>query len=109
MDNSNFTTDQSSSQVLPTGYELDEYVIEQEIGAGGFGITYKAYDKQLDRYVAIKEYFPFNLASRDEGMHVSPKTRVAQDVDEYQWVISNATVLPTSSWILPWGAMFPKF
>ena len=77
MENSNFTTDQSSSQVLPAGYELDEYVIEQEIGAGGFGITYKAYDKQLDRYVAIKEYFPFNLASRDEGMQVSPKTRVA--------------------------------
>lgn len=88
MENSNFTTDQSSSQVLPAGYELDEYVIEQEIGAGGFGITYKAYDKQLDRYVAIKEYFPFNLASRDEGMHVSPKTRVAQDVDEYQWGLS---------------------
>jgi serine/threonine protein kinase len=79
---------QAASQALPPGYELDEYVIEKEIGAGGFGITYKAYDKQLNRHVAVKEYFPFNLAARDQGLLVSPKTRVAQDVDEYDWGLS---------------------
>ena len=91
MDNhqpSNPHSDQPASQALPPGYELDEYVVEKEIGAGGFGVTYKAYDKQLDRYVAIKEYFPFNLATRDHTMHVAPKTRVAQDVDEYTWGLS---------------------
>lgn len=77
-----------SSQVLPAGYQLDDYIIEKEIGAGGFGVTYKAYDQQLNRHVAIKEYFPFNLAARDSSMHVSPKTRVAEDVDEYSWGLS---------------------
>ena len=77
-----------STQVLPAGYELDDYVIEKEIGAGGFGVTYKAFDQQLNRHVAIKEYFPFNLAVRDNSMHVSPKTRVAEDMDEYSWGLS---------------------
>lgn len=88
MSSDSTSDDQYASQALPPGYELDEYVIEKEIGAGGFGVTYKAYDKQLDRYVAIKEYFPFNLASRDQSLLVSPKTRVAQDVDEYNWGLS---------------------
>lgn len=77
-----------NAQVLPEGYQLDDYIIENEIGAGGFGVTYKAYDQQLNRHVAIKEYFPFNLAARDHSMHVSPKTRVAEDVDEYSWGLS---------------------
>jgi len=76
------------TQVLPKGYQLDDYIIENEIGSGGFGITYKAFDQQLNRYVAIKEYFPFNLAARDHAMHVSPKTRVLEDVDEYSWGLS---------------------
>lgn len=88
MDDANSSDNQAVSQALPPGYELDEYVIEKEIGAGGFGITYKARDKQLDRYVAIKEYFPFNLAARDQSFLVSPKTRVAQDVEEYDWGLS---------------------
>ena len=78
----------SPTQVLPKGYQLDDYIIENEIGSGGFGITYKAFDQQLNRYVAIKEYFPFNLAARDHAMHVSPKTRVLEDVDEYSWGLS---------------------
>jgi|GEM_PF-1041681 len=87
MDNESSSQDTGEihSQVLPAGYALDEYSIEKEIGSGGFGVTYRARDKHLDRVVAIKEYFPFNLASRASSFQVSPKTRIAKDVEEYQW------------------------
>ncbi len=35
----------------------DTYVIECKLGEGGFGITYKAIQKRLNRAVCIKEYF----------------------------------------------------
>jgi serine/threonine protein kinase len=43
---------------------LLEYRIEQVLGAGGFGITYRALDTNLDKDVAIKEYLPGELAMR---------------------------------------------
>ncbi|MEM7080549.1 MAG: protein kinase [Pseudomonadota bacterium] len=75
----------NNSQVLPSGYTIGKFEIEKEIGAGGFGITYKAFDTVLRRHVAIKEYFPFNLAARGHEFTVAPKTQVAGDVEEYEW------------------------
>ena len=48
------------SPFLPAGVALgrDRYVIEAVLGQGGFGITYRARDQQLQRWVAIKEFFP---------------------------------------------------
>jgi serine/threonine protein kinase len=43
---------------------LLEYRIDQVLGAGGFGITYRARDTNLDKDVAIKEYLPGELAMR---------------------------------------------
>ncbi|MDH3233003.1 MAG: protein kinase [Alphaproteobacteria bacterium] len=51
---------------LPQGYQLDDYVINRILGAGGFGITYLAHEKTLDRSVAIKEFLPRDLAVRGE-------------------------------------------
>jgi len=41
------------------------YEIDQVLGRGGFGITYLAHHKNLQRPVAIKEYLPGDLAERD--------------------------------------------
>ena len=49
---------------LPMQAMLLEYRIEQVLGAGGFGITYRARDTNLDKDVAIKEYLPGELAMR---------------------------------------------
>ncbi len=43
----------------------NRYIVGRSIGAGGFGITYSAYDLQNDCRVAIKEYFPSGIVSRN--------------------------------------------
>ena len=70
-------------QALPAGYRLNEYRIEGVIGSGGFGITYKALDTQLDKTVAIKEYLPNEFAVRTDATTVQPKSTA--DQDDYQW------------------------
>lgn len=51
-------------QALPNGTELRDYRIEGVLGQGGFGITYRARDLRLDNTVAMKEYFPVQVAIR---------------------------------------------
>ena len=69
---------------LPIGAELvGEYLIESVLGAGGFGITYRARDLGLDKLVAIKEYFPGEYAVRDSTMTVG--ARSGRHSDMYEW------------------------
>lgn len=43
------------------------YVVGRVLGEGGFGITYIGWDSVLEFPVAIKEYFPANVALRDSS------------------------------------------
>lgn len=54
------------SHYLQPGTKLNgTYIIGKVLGQGGFGCTYKAYDINLDRVVAIKENFPKDFVARD--------------------------------------------
>ena len=62
----------SVSHTLPIDYSLNCYTIKGILGQGGFGITYLAHDNNLDRDVAIKEYMPRDIASRQSDLTVRP-------------------------------------
>lgn len=45
----------------------ERYEVGLSVGAGGFGITYIAWDRLLKKVVAIKEYYPAGLVNRVPG------------------------------------------
>jgi hypothetical protein len=57
---------------LSIGTRLGEFEIRSLIGIGRVGIVYRAFDHELEREVAVREYLPAALASRaDDGrVHV---------------------------------------
>lgn len=76
--------DSQHDQALTPGYRLGPFEVTAVLGAGSFGITYRADDRNLDRTVAVKEYFPFRYAKRGaDGFTVQPISR--RHVRSYQW------------------------
>src|SRR5260370_6863 len=68
---------------LQPGQMIGRYEIVAILGQGGFGITYRARDAQLNREVAIKEYLPSALAVRLDGVTVLPRT--TRMADDFTW------------------------
>lgn len=65
----------------------DEYRVGPVLGAGSFGITYRARDVHLDTTVAIKEYYPRHMAGRtDASKEVQPHT--AEETEEFEFGLS---------------------
>ncbi|MDX1488464.1 MAG: protein kinase, partial [Acidiferrobacterales bacterium] len=69
---------------LSPGTRIEAYEINNVLGVGGFGVTYKAYDHTLQRDVALKEYLPTGLAVRTpDGTTVTPKSE--NDAESYEY------------------------
>jgi serine/threonine protein kinase len=76
-------TDDIHPDALPLQYRLNIYLVERILGRGGFGITYLARDTNLDTHVAIKEYLPVEVATREAVSTVRPKLNSQRD--RYGW------------------------
>ena len=70
-------------QALPVGTRLGDYRLDALIGHGGFGITYRAFDTQLAKFVAIKEYMPVEFATRRADGQVAPRS--SRFADDFTW------------------------
>lgn len=55
----------SSHHLSPGTLLRDRYLLGCVLGEGGYGITYIGYDSLLQNRVAVKEYFPVELCTRD--------------------------------------------
>lgn len=56
---------------LPIGSVLAGYEVVRVLGLGGFGITYAGVNPITEHEVAIKEFFPTGLATRDASSRLS--------------------------------------
>ena len=74
----------TDARALPKGTQLSDYRLEHVLGHGGFGITYLATDLSLNKKVAIKEYYPREIAVRNRTKAVHP-TGSAEDRDNFSW------------------------
>ena len=70
-------------QALPPGTRLGDYRLDGMIGHGGFGITYRAFDTQLAKFVAIKEYLPVEFAVRQADGQMVPRS--ARSAEDFTW------------------------
>ena len=59
-----------------------QYIIDKVLGQGGFGITYAATDHKTGNKVAVKEFFPDTMATR-QGTTVIPFTGERGDSFSY--------------------------
>lgn len=63
-----------SATTLPLNHALISCDIRSVLGEGGFGIVYRAWDRQLERFIAVKEYMPSALAVRGLSHEVRAKS-----------------------------------
>ncbi|HEX3095412.1 MAG TPA: FHA domain-containing serine/threonine-protein kinase [Candidatus Angelobacter sp.] len=57
----------SPLQLLPGTILNDRILIGKQLGQGGFGITYIAYDLKTNQRLAVKEYFPREISTRSQN------------------------------------------
>lgn len=75
----------SSRGLQPQTILNGKYIVGKVVGEGGFGITYIAYDLVLNNRVAIKEYFPSELVTRDTSSGTQTALTVLTGSKEEQY------------------------
>ncbi len=75
--------EQQHRLALPKGTRIRDFEFHRVLGHGGFGITYLGWNITLDIPVAIKEYFPSDLATRERNLSVVPQT--TQAAPDFKW------------------------
>ena len=75
--------EQQHRLALPQGTRIREFEFHRVLGQGGFGITYLGWNVALDISVAIKEYLPSDLATREQDLSVVPQ--VPRTAADFQW------------------------
>lgn len=75
---------QDDPNALRIGSKIAGYEILRVIGSGGFGITYEAVSRVTGKQVAIKEFFPRGIASREESTRIVFASR---DMDLVDWAL----------------------
>ncbi len=76
-------SDPAYPDALQPQYRMHWYTVERVLGQGGFGITYLARDTNLDQPVAIKEYLPFEVATRRQDATV--QSRSDSQRERFRW------------------------
>jgi len=67
-------------QALPEGTKIGIFEVKEIIEISNFNITYRGWNHELKKRVAIQEYFPYELADRTgNGQSVKPKTAVEKE------------------------------
>jgi len=62
----------------------ERYILGEAVGAGGFGIIYKAWDMKLETIVAVKEFFVSRLMTRAAGAKEVIVNKKSQAEFEYR-------------------------
>ena len=70
-------------QLQPGTVLRGQYVIGRALGQGGYGITYLGWDRELERTVAIKEFFPNSMVTRDTAQGTGVQFFTANSQEQY--------------------------
>lgn len=79
---------------LPPNARILEFKILSHLGSGGFANTYLALDVNLNKKVAIKEFFPHRLCDRGEDFNVIAKPGSEEQFTKFlRYFITEAQIL----------------